>query len=488
MKNWIKIFSSAVVFILLLIISALHLNRENIYAKLGVYYTKKGNYAEAQKYYEKSYSLGNQNVNFRENYVNLLINSPLTIEAQERLADIADDKKKDVASESARYFLYNLKREIHNKYPDNYVQQASYNQKIVHWGKMPITYSIKKPKNVSQEIVDAVNDAFDAWERASSARIRFENVSRNADIAVGFINSRVLNPKDGEKYVIASTNPDITAKKLNRMDIVINISGIDGTPFSPNQIYNTALHEIFHALGFMGHSFNKDSIMYPSQTGEAVADGERDILTESDKSTLELLYKIKPDITNANELRYDYISYPVLGDNVDVNYAKAVEARKYINKAPKIPAGYIDLAQTLINQKEYEKAIANLKKALYLSTTDEMKYLSFYNLAVACYMDQDYIMASYYINEALKIQEDESARFLSAEIYLKSNDKDGAVKEYSYLVSKNPDNIEYVVGLTNIYISNRNYMKARKVLKNYIKRNPQERNNPRFKSCRILIL
>ena len=299
-KNWVK----PLIFILLAIVAifaeVFFLYRADIYAQLGKFYTKQDNYAAAQKFYEKSYKLGYKKKDFRENYVNLLINSPLTIEAQERLVDIAEDKINDTASESAKYFLFNLKREIHNKYPENYIQQGAYNQKIVHWGKLPITYSIKQTRNVPDEIVTAVNDAFDAWERASSVRIRFERVNLNPDILVTFTNYKIENPKYGQKYVIAYTVPDITQNKLNRMDMALNLLSIEGKPFTPDQIYNTALHEIFHALGFMGHSADKTSIMYMTNSNDTPKENARNEISDSDKKTLELFYKIRQVINHHN--------------------------------------------------------------------------------------------------------------------------------------------------------------------------------------------
>lgn len=488
MKNWVKIFPIVFCLAVFALFLLFYLTRAELYANLGSYYTKKDNYIAAQNYYEKSYLLGNKNKDFREKYVNLLINSPLTIEAQERLVSIAEDGQKDQANESARYFLYNLKREIHNKYPNNYIQQASYNQKIIHWGKMPITYSIKQMKDVSPEIIKAVNDAFDSWERASSARIRFERVSINPDITVTFTNNKIKSPNPGEKYVIAYTLPDLSSNKLNGMNVVLNLLNVDGEPFTPNQIYNTSLHEIFHALGFLGHSFEKENVMYISQSNEVIVSNERREISDADKSTLELFYKIRPDITNAKELHYEYIPYPVMGDSADVSYAKADEAKKYINKAPKVPSGYIDLAQALINQKDYDEAVSNLQKALYLAKNDDTKYLVLYNLALVYYFDKEYDLALFYANKAMEIKDDEELHLLKAEIYKNSNNKKMAAKEYMFLLSKNPDNIEYVINLTNIYISKHDYLNARKVLKQYVKRNPQEKKNPRFKPCRLLLL
>ena len=75
--------------------------------------------------------------------------------------------------------------------------------------------------------------------------------------------------------MIAYTLPETTSNKLNKMSMVLNLTNIDGERFTPNQIYNTALHEVFHALGFMGHSFEKGNIMYMSQGGDVQVNDER---------------------------------------------------------------------------------------------------------------------------------------------------------------------------------------------------------------------
>ena len=54
------------------------------------------------------------------------------------------------------------------------------------------------------------------------------------------------------------------------------------------------------------------------------------------------------------------------------------------------------------------------------------------------------------------------------------------------LISKNPHNIEYVVALTNIYVMNRQFMKARQVLSGFYRNNPSEKNNPRLAPYGVL--
>ena len=44
------------------------------------------------------------------------------------------------------------------------------------------------------------------------------------------------------------------------------------------------------------------------------------------------------------------------------------------------------------------------------------------------------------------------------------------------------------IALVNVYILDKDYVKAREILHNFIKHNPKEKNNPRLKSYGILKL
>ena len=480
-------------FVLFFIVSALIFyvgsNSKELYAWLGDINAKNNNVQKAINAYEKSYSLGNKDAKFRTSYINILINSPLSIDSQTKIAEFAEDEIKDSASQSAKYFLYNLKREIHNKYPDNYVKRAPYSGKIMHWGKLPITYTFKNTRGVPDELVEAVDLAFDEWERASSVRIKFDRVaSPKADIIVSFVNRQVKSPKIGEKYVIAYTVPTVNHDRLEKMDMELSIYDIEGNLFSPNQMYNTSLHEIFHALGFLGHSDDATSIMYMTSDKNVKAKDDKKYINSSDKATLELLYKIKPDITNAHELKYSYIPYLILGSNTEINYAKKNEAKRYIQKAPSIPAGYIDYAQTLVNQKEYAKAITCLEKALRVAGDDATKYLVYYNLAVTHFYDGSFEIANVYLDRAKEIKDEPDLHILMAELFLKQNKQNEAIEEYKYLISEFPDNINFSISLANIYIKNKHYLKARKVLKEFLKRNPGQKKSPRLSRYKILLL
>ena len=95
-------------------------------------------------------------------------------------------------------------------------------------------------------------------------------------------------------------------------------------------------------------------------------------------------------------------------------------------------------------------------------------------------------MAIDYALQAQKIKDPEELHFLLAEIYRKSDIKK-ACEEYKYLTAVSPDNIDYALALTNIYIKQHDYLKARKVLKTYLKNNPSQKNNPKFSNYKLLI-
>lgn len=482
-----KIVVYIIILVFLLFILYIKYHAEYFYVGLGNHYYKHNNINRAIENYEKAFKLGINDSKLRDVYVNSIINSPLTVERQEKLAKIASDEINDTASETAEYFLHNLRREIINKYPNNYIQQATYNGKILHWGRFPITYTIKNIKNIPAEFAEEIDNAFNEWERVSSCRVTFlkENIG-SADIEVEFFSDKTENVEYGKKYVTAYTTPDVSQDNLRKMNIKFNILDPEGKLYTRNQIYNTALHEIFHALGLMGHSYEPDDVMFMAKNGYKIIKDERMKISDSDKKTLELLYKIKPDITNENKLQYEYIPYLVLGDTSERNNSKKLEAKNYIYNAPTLPGGYIDLAESLASDGKNVEAIHNLEKALRLAIDNDTKYIIYYNMAVSYYKIEFYDLALDYVNKAFEIKDSEELELLQAEIFLKTKKIKSAIENYSKLVQKYPSNIEYTIALANIYVKKHDYFKARKVIKNYMKNNPKDKKNKRLEPYGIL--
>ena len=460
-------------------------HQAEIASYLGDYYFKKNDMLKAQQFYEKAFELGANDTKQRDLYVNSIINSPMNTDSQEKLVKFIQLPSNDGAKLKAEYFLYDFKREIHRKYPGNYISQAPFNQKIIRWDNMPITYNFVKNSYTPEYFTQEVENAFTEWEKLTDHKLLFTREENNPNIIISFNEN---NPADEEakKYVVAYTIPEIESNMLKSAEIKFYLKEPDGEYYSPNQVYNTALHEIVHALGFMGHSYERENIMYLSKDSVSVMKDVRETPTEADIMTVELLYKIKPDISNTKKTKGEYIPYLVLGNQEEVNTAKTKEAKHYIRKAPSLPIGYIDLAESYAAKKEYSKAIKALEQAERLADTEDVKYIVYYNMGVVYYYIDHIELAENYVERAMKIQKTEELEYLLAEIYTKNKDYQKAVPQYKKLISQNPQNIEYAINLANIYIINHQYLKARQVLKNHIKHNPQNKNNPRFNSYGII--
>ena len=120
--------------------------------------------------------------------------------------------------------------------------------------------------------------------------------------------------------------------------------------------------------------------------------------------------------------------------------------------------------------------------------TDSIEYVYPNNLAVIYFYKEDCVNAKNYLNNSIIISDLAEKRYLLAEILLKEGNIKEGIKELNSLIQRNPNNIEYAISLTNIYLQQKNLFMARKTLKQFIKNNPQERNNPRFLSYGILKL
>ena len=203
---------------------------------------------------------------------------------------------------------------------------------------------------------------------------------------------------------------------------------------------------------------------------------------------VKLLYKIKPEITNAENANSEYIPYMVLGESKDVNNEKIAEAKLYIRKAPNLPAGYIDLAEGYVAAKDYRQAIRALEKALKLADTEDIKSIIYFNLAVTNFYVDNIEKSQIYLNKSMQINNTEEKQYLLGEIFVREGKVKDAINIYSDLIRKNPSNIEYTIALTNIYVINRDFIKARKVLQQFFKANPNQRDNSRLDSYGILKL
>ena len=449
------------------------------------YYFKQNNIETAIKFYEQAFDSGALNKKARDNYVNLIINSPMDADAQERLVKFIKYPQNDEAREKANMFLTELRYEIHKKYPDNYVSQCTYNQKIIRWAENVITYSYTNPEEAPEYFIEEIDKAFEAWEKSLEGAVKFKKVEADSQIVICFNTSETL-ANENEKYIAAVTKPIINSNILKNIVTNYYLKTPNGENFSQNQIYNIALHEIGHDLGFWGHSDYPKNIMYMSTDMVTVTNDLRKILTLSDINTIKLLYKIKPDISDNKQNKGEYTKYLILGNDIAVANAKIKEAKNYIQKAPNLPSGYIDLADGYVATEEYPKALKSLDKALMLAKDEDTVYSIYYNMALVYFYMSDYEKALNYLEKSGNLKNTETSLYLLARIYTLSGSKNEAINIYESLISKNPSNMEYVIGLANIYVKSLSYLKARSVLREFLLKNPNERNNPRLNPYGII--
>ena len=485
MKNKSRWILDSFLILLLLALFFGYSKRAYLYSFQADYFFRKNNIEKAQEFYEKTFNLGLSTSKQREIYVNTIITSPLTIEMQEKLMNFIALPIDDVAKLKGEIFINDLRRAINREYPDNYIKNAVYNQRIVRWSNCPIKYSFANKEIVPSYFVKEIENALLKWERETDGVILFEEENINPNIVIRFSED---NPAEDEykKHVVAYTVPTINANMLDRMEIIFYTKTPSQKYYQPSQIYNTALHEIVHALGCMGHSDDKQDIMYLSRELVSDDDMQKEDLSVGDINTIKLLYKIKPEITNSKKTKAEYLPLFVLGTSEDISDEKIEEARTYIRKASNLPSGYIDLAEGFIAIKDYKSALKSLQQALLLAETEEMKAMVYYNLAVTYFYMDDFEDAKQKLQESILLADSEEKHYLLAEIYVREGNEQGAIEEYQELLKKNPNNVEYVVSLTNIYVLKRDFIKARKVLKNYFKLNPEEKKNPRFQPYGII--
>ena len=453
---------------------------EQILVLQANYYGQKNDKLKAIKCYEGAFDMGYNDTKARDKYVQLMLEMPSDAEIQDRLVKFLKYPVSDTAKYQVQQNLTKLRNEVYRKYPENYIRQATLNQKVVRWSNVPITYVFVNENQAPSYYTKSIEAAFTTWENATGHRILFsQNRDENSNIIIRFrIQQQQVDNYD--KYVVAYTKPVIKGNTLKAMTIDFYITNPDGDNYTENQVYNTALHEIAHALGFMGHSDNPGDLMYLSANRYSNMKDLRVDLSQADINTINLLYSIKPDISDTNFVKSEYLPYLVFGNDRDVANAKIREAKIYINNAPTLPSGYMDLAEGYVAATDYQRAIKNLNKALTLAEDSSTQYMIYYNLAITYYLMNDYDNAVASINKAIKINNTEDCHYMLAQVYNDSNMIDKAIEEYELLMDKSPSNIEYVIALTNIYVRKHNYIMARKILGQFIKKNPHERNNTRF--------
>jgi len=334
---------------------------------------------------------------------------------------------------------------------DNYINNVTYDGKIVHWSldKLPLKLYFKDSSGVSgfqPYYISAVTKAFDRWIKYLNGKLSYVLVNNpaQADITISFVQKiGEVNTNGVQRDSTQGLTQHIfDGNMFKTIDIKFATFNPNSQELSKQEMYSMALHEAGHALGLIGHSYDRNDVMYPISQDNNITDF-RD-LSLRDISTIRYLYNLDADISNVppskRQKKYDKNGM-ILG-NVDSRLNKELkEAINYVNTVSSNQYGWTKLGDAYHNIKNYDKAIASYKKALE--------------------SDPNYTPAKERI----------------ALTYAETGSNDAAINEYTALVAGDPGNIDLSTNLAILYMRKKQKPNAKKVIDALIERNPQAKND-----------
>lgn len=477
----------------------------DFYLDLGKKAYENRDYVNAYKDLGFAVKLSPKNRDIRYYYVKTLIMLKPTLQIQKALFDLSQAHVPDSADLVADIQISKWRSQILSQIGENYIEKAPFNNEILRWdaGKFPLNVFIKNNSTTAPAYFQQqIQKAFLQWQASTGKFIRFKFVDDEKDANI-FV---TINPSTDMKkctevdckYTVAYTTPSIRGNLLKRMDIFFYDSNNLGQPFSQKEVYNTALHEIGHSLGIMGHSENRNNLMFMEENPNE-KDSRFDLLrsdfqaiSPADLNTLTLLYELVPDITNTPKDEFDtsrqFFAPIVMGDDSVMNSQKILEAQNYIKAAPNLPNGYIDLASAYSESKQFSKSIENLSKALDFCSNDNERFIINYNFAITYMQIKDWPSAFKYAQIARALKPSSEIDGLMALISYNMGDKKTAKQLYADALSKNPDNTIDAVNLAIIYLKELKFSDAGKTLNKLVQANPDAKNDPKVKAYSWLML
>lgn len=400
----------------------------------GVYYYNKakkmysaGQYEESLPVFERSLFSDSKNILTRFYYVLALSKSEPTYSVQKKLYEIGNSKIDDEAKKYARYQAVSLRHKLIAGVEDNYIFNAAVGKDILRWDikSFPLKIYFENLNEVPEYYIENINKATNQWtNRTNFVKFIQTNDRNSANIIIKFADLPPDTCTDGVcKYTVAYTDPVVGSDGvLKRMDLTFYKTNPRKDYFSSLEIYNTALHELGHTLGIMGHSDRKTDLMYSSNENNmnmyALYRSDFQYLSPRDLRTLALLYRIEPTISNVKGLHSENFYYAplILGSGDERLRKKLVELTKYIQEYPDFAAGYINISSVYVDLGDFDSALKVLNMASSISKTTDEKYMIAYNRAVIYYNKHDYNKALEFAHQAKGIKDNQNINDLIADI------------------------------------------------------------------------
>lgn len=382
------------------------------YNKAKVLYESK-QYEQSLPYFERSLFANSKGILARFFYVLALSKSEPKYSIQKKLFDIANSNIDDEATKVAKLQVRALKYKLLKNFECNYIYNAIYGNDILRWDikSFPLKVYIDKSDTVPSYYIDAIKQAMGVWERNTNF-VKFTQTQdrQKADIYITFKDIDKNQCENGIcQFVVAHTEPIVSGENiLETMNLTFFRTNPLNKDFKRDVIYNTALHELGHTLGIMGHSDNPNDLMYSLQSNEiAPWYGDfRQGLSPRDLNTLVLLYRMAPTISNVANLKSEnfYYSPLILGNNDIILQKKLQELKSYIENYRQMAAGYINISSVYSDMGDFDSSLQALAEGSKFAKTKDEQYLIEYNRAITYYNLQDYQKALEYANIAKSIK------------------------------------------------------------------------------------
>lgn len=374
-----------------------------------------GKYEQSLPLFEKSLFSDPKSILTRFYYVLALSKSNPTYSVQKKLYEIGNSKIDDEAKKYARYQAVSLRHKLIAGVENNYIYNAVAGNDIIRWdiNSFPLKVYYKNIEEAPSYYYENIEKAFGQWsQRTNFVKFTQTKNEKDANIVIKFSDISDNSCKGaGCKYAIAYTDPIISSRGvLEKMNLTFFRTNPRHELYSPLEVYNTALHEIGHTLGIMGHSDNPEDLMYESNENNkniyAQYRSDFQYLTSRDLKTLALLYRLEPTICNVKGLHSENFYYPplIMGSQDARLLKKLEEYQKYIQKYPNFAAGHINIASIYVDMGDLDLALKSLSSASQLAKNEDEKYMVAYNRAIIYYNKQDYRNSLAYAKQAKAIR------------------------------------------------------------------------------------